>query len=184
MGEPPDITRALESPGAAERVLPLVYEQLRELARARMARERKDHTLSATALVHEAYARLVGGREIAWASRAQFFHAAAEAMRRILVEYARQHGAVKRGGDWTRCTRSVQELVAQDPGRFVSLEEAFRRLEGVDPRAAEVVRLRFYAGLSVEETASALGVSARSVNRDWEYARAWLLEAVEQDGSG
>ena len=174
----------LKDPAAAGQLLPLVYDQLRELARARMASERKDHTLQATALVHEVYVRLVGDQEVEWASRGQFFHAAAEAMRRILIEHARKHGAAKRGGDWVRSARSVEELVAADPSGIVSLEEAFTRFEGVDPRAAQVVRLRFYAGLSVEETAAALGVSARSVNRDWEYARAWLLEAVRQEGKG
>ena len=182
MGEAPDITRLLGSPGGAAKVLPMVYDQLRRLAQARMAGERKDHTLSATALVHEVYVRLVGDKEIEWASRGQFFHAAAEAMRRILIEHARKHGAAKRGGDWKRSARSVADLAADDPQGIVSLEDAFVRFEQVDPRAAEVVRLRFYAGLSVEETAAVLGVSPRSVNRDWEYARAWLLEAVEGEG--
>jgi RNA polymerase sigma factor (TIGR02999 family) len=167
---------------AAADLLPLVYTQLHELATARMAGERAGHTLQATALVSEAYLRLVGNQEIEWANRAHFFHAAAEAMRRILIEHARKKGAVKRGGDWSKAALNVADLAAdENSGQVVALDEAFARLDMEDPRAAEVVRLRFYAGLSVDETAAATGLSRRTVLREWEYARAWLLEELRKD---
>ena len=168
-------------PQAAEALLPLVYDQLRELARHRMAEERAGHTLQATALVHEAYLRLVGDRPAGWAGRAHFFHAAAEAMRRILIEHARARGRVKRGGgaERLRVPLSVIDLAAEnDPGEILDLDEAVCRLESESPDVAAVVRLRFYAGLTIEETAEALGISPQSVKRDWAYARAWLFHQL------
>lgn len=177
-----DITGMLGE-GGADQLLPLVYAQLHELAQARMAGERKGHTLQATALVSEAYLRLVGDQKVEWANRAHFFHAAAEAMRRILIEHARKKGAVKRGGDWAKAALNVASLAAEeDFSGVVALDEAFVRLEAEDPRAAEVVRLRFYAGLTVDEVAAAMGVSRRTVLREWEYARAWMLEELRKDG--
>jgi len=169
-------------PQSADALLPLVYEQLRELARHRMAEERVGHTLQATALVHEAFMRLVGdARSVGWAGRAHFFHAAAEAMRRILIEHARGKGRIKRGGgvERRRVPLSVIELAEQhEPGDILDLDEAICRLEQMDPDVAAVVRLRFYAGLSIEETAAAMGISAQSVKRDWSYARAWLFHQL------
>jgi RNA polymerase sigma factor (TIGR02999 family) len=140
-----------------------------------MALERKDHTLSATALVHEAYLRLVGQGDVPWASRAQFFHAASEAMRRILIEHARGKAQVKRGDGRRRVPLDVLDLAsASDFTQVLAINDAVERLEQMSPDVAEVVRLRFYAGLSEAETAQALGMSERTVRREWTYARAWL----------
>jgi RNA polymerase sigma-70 factor, ECF subfamily len=185
-----DLTRMLRdiSAGrqqAADHLLPLVYEQLRAIARQRMAGERADHTLQATALVHEAYMKLMGAApeasEIAWRDRAHFYFAAAEAMRRILVDHARKHGARKRGGDRLRDPVNVCDLAADDdPGQIMALDDALVRLEDADARAADVARLRFFAGLSVEQTAQALGISERTVKREWTYARATLFRLLEE----
>jgi RNA polymerase sigma factor (TIGR02999 family) len=190
--EPGDISQQLSAIAkgdakAAEQLLPLVYAELRALARSRMRHERRDHTLQATELVHEAYVRLVHDAEVGWEGRGHFFGAAAEAMRRILIEHARARGRVKRGGDdqgrpprkLSLTLGGVADLAAQgDPEEVFALDEAIQRLEAHDARLAQVVRLRFYAGLSVEETASALGVAPRTVKRDWTFARAWLFEAL------
>ncbi len=170
-------------PQAAQDLLPLVYDQLRRLARQRMAQERVGHTLQATALVHEAFARLSGpggAGGARFANVAHFYHAAAEAMRRILIEHARSRGAEKRGGAVRRVsfTTVLDLAAAPDPAEILAFDEAILRLEQETPDAAEVVRLRFYAGLSVEETAAALGVSPRTVNREWQYARAWLYRVL------
>src|SRR4051812_33640304 len=180
------VTRLLKDvgegkPHAAEALLPLVYEQLRELARHRMTEERAGHTLQATALVHEAFLRLVGDRPAGWAGRAHIFHAAAEAMRRILIERARARGRVKRGGgaERQRVPLGVVDLATEsDPGEILDLDEAICRLDQQSPDVAAVVRLRFYAGLTIEETAEALGTSPQSVKRDWAYARAWLFHQL------
>lgn len=170
---------------SSDTLLPLVYEQLRRTAQQRMAQERPGHTLTATALVHEAYARLIGDEGVRWDGRGHFFAAAAEAMRRILIEHARSRGRVKRGGDRERVPLSVVDLAEEsDPERIMALDGAIRRLGEQDGRLAEIVRLRFYAGLSVEETASALGVSDRTVKRDWAFARAWLHKELGLDEPG
>lgn len=157
----------------------LLYDELRQLAQRRMAQERRGNSLQATALVHEAWLRIAADRPEGWASRAQFFTAAAEAMRRILVEKARARGSQRRGGDRQRITLSVVDLAEPDHlDEVLAVDEVFRRLEVADPRAAEVVRLRFFAGLAEEEVAAALGLSVRSVRREWAYARAWLFEAM------
>jgi RNA polymerase sigma factor (TIGR02999 family) len=167
---------------AADELLPVVYEQLRHIAQQHMAQERADHTLQATALVHEAYLRLVGPGRIPWKNKAHFYAAAAEAMRRILIEHARKRGRIKRGGDHRRAPVSLADLAAEhDFKEIVAVDDAIRRLEEEDANAAKVVRLRFFAGLSVSETAKALDVSLRTVARDWAYARAWLHDAL---GSG
>ncbi len=165
---------------AAAKLLPLVYEQLRAIARQRMAQERAGHTLQATALVHEAYLRLVGGQQVPWMNRAHFYLAAAEAMRRILIEHARKRDRVKRGGDRRRVPVSVADLAAeQDSEEILAVDEAVRRLEETDAQAAKVVQLRFFAGLSVDETARALDLSPRTIAREWAYARAWLHNALQ-----
>lgn len=176
------------TPRSAEGLLNLVYSELRALARARMRRERADHSLQATALVHEAYLRLQAGGQTSWEGRGHFFAAAAEAMRRILIEHARARGRLKRGGDaagrppekLTWSVAGIADLAAadSDPDAVLALEEAIAALEAHDSRLARVVRLRFYAGLSVEETAEALNTSARTVKRDWSFARAWLFERM------
>jgi RNA polymerase sigma factor (TIGR02999 family) len=166
-------------PGASDELLSLVYEHLHSIAQARMAQERPGHTLQATALVHEVYLRVLGEHKLPWNGRAHFFHVAAEAMRRLLIEHARSRGRVKRGGDRQRVPLSVLELAdVQDEEQILALDGAMRRLEDVDPEAAEVVRLRFFAGLSVEQASEALNISARTIKRDWAFARAWLHQAL------
>lgn len=165
-------------------LLPLVYDELRELARRRMASERSEHTLQATALVHEAYLRLAGDQDMDWKSRRHFFGAAAEAMRRVLVDHARKVKSEKRGGDRARMTLTVAEMAEDgDPDRVLALDDALTKLGQEDARAAEVARLRFWAGLGVEDTAKALEVSERTVMREWAYARARLAELLG-DGPG
>jgi len=171
-------------PGAAARLFPMVYAELRSLARQRMAGERSGHTLQATALVHEVYLKLIGPERAApWAGRRQFFFAAAEAMRQILVDHARARAGLKRGGGRRRVPLGVLDLAADDRvPEILALDEAISRLENESPDVAAVVRLRFYAGLSVDETAEALGVSPRTVKREWTYARARLFRELGYDG--
>ncbi len=168
---------------ASNQLLPLVYDQLRAIAQQRMNEERAGHTLQATALVHEAYIRLVGDDEnVAWADRSHFYAAAVEAMRRILIDHARRRGAVKRGGDWCRAAVNVASLALDENlDSFLALDDAIVRLEEQDRKAAQVVRLRFYAGLSIEDTARILEVSPRTVKREWTYARSWLLHRLENE---
>lgn len=172
-----------ESRSDAERVaelLPLVYDQLRAVAQRALAIERPDHTLEATALVHEAYLRLVGDRAVPWSSKAHFYVAAAEAMRRILIDHARARHRVKRGGDRARMSlSSVADLAQKDSAEILGFDELFQRLETEVPEAAAVVRLRFYAGLTIDQTAEALGVSSNTVDRRWAFARAWLFRALQ-----
>lgn len=160
---------------AASELLPLVYRELHSAARRRMASERSEHTLQATALVHEAYLRLVGAQQTTWKGKGQFCLAAAEAMRRILIEHARKRGRVKRGGDYQRVSLDIEVLAREaQPEEIEALDDAICRLEKKDPRMGEIVRLRFFVGLSVDETAAALGLSDRTVRREWALARAWL----------
>jgi RNA polymerase sigma factor (TIGR02999 family) len=165
---------------AADRLLPLVYDQLRKAAQLDLAGERPDHTLSATALVHEAYVKLIGPREVAWAGRRHFYAAAAEAMRRILIDHARSRA--RRGGGKRRLDElgDVAALASADSEQIVAVDAAVSRLETEDPEAAAVVRLRFYAGLSVEEAAVALGISERTAARLWMYARAVMYRALTE----
>ncbi len=157
-----------------------IYQQLRAIAGAQLQGERQGHTLSATALVHEAFLRLGD----AAADRSRFLHAAGEAMRRVLIDHARKRGAAKRGAGWMRSIESVEQLAADgSESEVLALDRAFVRLEAEDARAAAVVRLRFYAGLSADQTAEVLGVSRRSVFRAWDYARVFLLSAL-QDQEG
>jgi RNA polymerase sigma factor (TIGR02999 family) len=174
-----DVTQLLLDPqlGDAERanrLLPMVYTQLRAIAQQRMAGERAGHTLQATALVHEAYLRLVGDTEVHWQGRGHFFAAAADAMRKILIDHARRRGTAKRGGG-LRAISSVVDLASDENiSDALIVDDLISRLETEDPTAARVVRLRFFAGLSLSDTAKTLGVSEPTVSRKWTYARAWL----------
>jgi RNA polymerase sigma factor (TIGR02999 family) len=160
---------------AASDLLPLVYAELRTLAGARMARTPPGNTLQPTALVHEAYLRLVGLEDPGWKGRQHFFGAAARAMRDILVEQARRKARLKHGGGQRRVAVDPAELAIEPPAEDVlAVDEALRRLEREDPRCAEIVLLRYFAGLTEAETAAALGLSERTVRRDWRYARSWL----------
>jgi RNA polymerase sigma factor (TIGR02999 family) len=184
-----DVTHILSQiedgdPSAAELLLPLVYDELRKLAAARLSREKPGQTLQATALVHDAYIRLVDV-ELAqhWNSRGHFFAAAAEAMRRILVEAARSKGSAKRGGGLSRQALAESAVIAPEVSEDVlALDEALTILTAVDARAAELVKLRFFAGLTNKQAAEALGVSARTADDLWAYARAWLFERMSKDG--
>ena len=160
---------------AADRLLPLVYTELRRIAGSRFNRERAGHTLQATALVHEAYLRLVDQRATDWRNRAHFFGVAAQLMRHILLDYAKAHHAAKRGGGVRLVTLDDALVVTGDhTEELLTLEEALSRLEKLDSQQAKIVELRFFAGLNVEETAEALGISPATVKREWAMARAWL----------
>jgi RNA polymerase sigma factor (TIGR02999 family) len=161
---------------AAEQLLSLVYDELRELAAAKMARERSGHTLDATALVHEAWIRLAGqSGPQEWQNRRHFFAAAAEAMRRILIENARRRKRVRRGGAWQRIELSEDPLSTRmDPDELLAIDELLARLGQEDPAAAEIVKLRYFAGFTVDEAADCLGISRATAYRHWTYARAWL----------
>ena len=165
---------------AAEDLLPLVYDELRKLAAAKMAQEKPGQTLQATGLVHEAYMKLVdGARAQHWDSRGHFFVAAAEAMRRILVDRARSKAAAKRGGDRDRVPiEAVAPEIVLPLDDFLDFNDALSRLEVADPAAAQLVKLRIFAGLSVEEAANAMGVAARTAYRDWSFAQAWLFREL------
>lgn len=180
-----DVTRLINAaaagdPRAAAALLPLVYDELRNLAAARLAAEKPGQTLQATALVHEAYLRLVGpGGEAGWNGRGHFFGAAAEAMRRILVEAARRKGRTKRGGGQRRV--DLDDLAATPPDDdLVALSEALDLLTTAHPQAAEVVKLRYFAGFTGREAADLLGVSPRKADQLWAYARAWLLDRLAE----
>lgn len=172
------------SPEGADDLLPMVYEQLRAIAQRRMNNQRDNHTLQATALVHEAYVRLVGRQDIQWQDRVHFFFAAARAMQDILIEHARSKARLKRGGDGHRPGKHVPLNVADlaaDVGsdEILALTDAVRRLELEQPKVAEIVRLRFYAGLTSEQTAAVLNISDRQVRRVWSYGRAWLYRQLQ-----
>lgn len=179
-----DVTCLLEraqagDPQAAEELLPLVYDELRKLAACKMANEAAGQTLQPTALVHEAWLRLAGEDKERWAGRAQFFSAAAEAMRRILIERARGKARLKRGGKWQRVAFETLDLAATtDDDTVLAVHEALNRLATVEPTGAELIKLRFFAGLSNIEAAQALGLAERTAKRVWAYARAWLHEEL------
>jgi RNA polymerase sigma factor (TIGR02999 family) len=170
---------------AAEQLLPLVYNELRHLAAQRLAQEKPGQTLQATALVHEAYLRLIGGDDSQqWHSRGHFFAAAAEAMRRILVENARHKRSLKAGGGWHRVEFADAEPSAKNPNPdLLDLNEALAKLELNDPRKANLVKLRYFAGLTNEQAAAALGISPSTADNDWAYAKSWLrLEMQRSEG--
>jgi RNA polymerase sigma factor (TIGR02999 family) len=164
---------------AGNRLIPLVYQELRRIAAIHLRRESPQHSLQPTALVHEAYLRLVNLKEIDWQSRSHFFAISATVMRRILVDHARARGAAKRGEGWSLV--DVDEAVVPSPARpaeVLALDEALNRLAVLDPRQSKIVELRFFAGMSEEETGEVLGISARTVKRDWRVAKAWLYEEL------
>jgi len=186
-----DVTRILQAiqrgePQAADQLLPLVYDELRKLAAAKLAREKPGQTLQATALVHEAFLRLVatpqdqpGGAPPQWESRGHFFAAAGEAMRRILVENARRKKRLKHGGQWTRQELADVPIVLPDVHEdLLALDAALDRLQRVDAQAVELIHLRYFAGLPLPEAAELLGISPRTADRVWAYARAWLQREI------
>jgi RNA polymerase sigma factor (TIGR02999 family) len=184
-----EVTRILSAieagdPHAAEQLLPLVYDELRQLAAQRLAREKPGQTLQATALVHEAYLRLVGtGQPQDWDGRGHFFAAAAEAMRRILVEKARRKQRLRHGGDLQKHPLEGNEPAIASPVDAVdllALDEALGRLEAASPRRARLVKLRYFAGLTLPEVAQALGIAQSTAESDWTYAKAWLKRAMEK----
>jgi RNA polymerase sigma factor (TIGR02999 family) len=188
LGRMSDVTQVLEAvrrgeAGAAARLLPLVYDELRKLAAARLAHEPPGHTLDATALVHEAYLRLAGGQQ--FDHRGHFFAAAAEAMRRILVDNARRKRAEKHGGGLHRHDAADLPLAAPEPAEdLVALDEALDRLAELDPAKADLVKLRYFAGLTIEQAANALGVSPATAKRSWAYSRAWLYQHMTGEAPG
>jgi RNA polymerase sigma factor (TIGR02999 family) len=180
-----EITRILSAieqgePTAAEQLLPLVYDELRKLAAQRLAQEQPGQTLQATALVHEAYLRLVGAEQAQyWNGRGHFFAAAAEAMRRILVNRARDKGRLKRGGGRRRVDlENVCDAASASDDDLLDLDDALGRLAKVQSECAELVKLRFFAGLTLDEAAAALGLARRTADRQWAFARAWLFDAL------
>lgn len=170
---------------AFDQLVPLVYDELRRLARGHMARERPDHTLQASGLVHEAYVRLIELKQMRWQNRAHFFAMAARVMRRILVDNARARRNEKRGGGVPKVTLEEALVVASGPGAdLVALDEALTALEALHPRKSQVVELRYFAGLSLEETAEALRVSIDTVKRDWRFAKLWLFSELSGNTPG
>ncbi len=183
-----DVTRVLSAiergdPKAAEQLLPLVYDELRRLATAKMAHEKPGQTLPPTALVHEAYLRLVDTEKVQhWNSRGHFFAAAAEAMRRILIERARSKARERRGGGWKLVDFEELDIATSvSPDQLVALDDALARLADLDPIAGELVKLRYFAGLGLDQAAAALGVSTATAYRHWAYARAWLYSELLKD---
>jgi RNA polymerase sigma factor (TIGR02999 family) len=184
-----DVTRVLDraqagDPKAAAELLPLVYDELRRLAVRRMANEHAGHTLQPTALVHEAWLRLVGGGQQYWNSRAHFFCAAAEAMRRILIESSRRKQSQQRGGDWQRCELDESAFVLERPtAELLDIDAALEKLGREDSSAADLVKLRYFVGLTLPQAAEALDISPRTADRLWAYARSWLRQELEPGGS-
>jgi RNA polymerase sigma-70 factor (ECF subfamily) len=188
-GEPGEITGLLGklSSGQAEvsaRLIALVYSQLRSIAGRCMLRERPDHTLQPTVLVHEAYLRLAAETGIRWQSRAHFFGFAAQIMRRVLLDYAREHRAIKRGGAAARISLDEVFLITEDQlDRVLILDESLQKLAAVDPQQARIVEFRFFAGMTVEETSEAMGMSTATIKREWSHARAWLHRDMSTRGA-
>ena len=167
---------------AFDELLPIVYDELRRLAGHYLRRERPNHTLQPTALVHEAYLRLVDQRQMQWQNRTHFFGAAAQVMRRILVDHARQHGAAKRGGAEQRVTLDEGVAFARERDvNLLALDDALNRLAEVDPQMSRLVELRFFGGLSIDDTAQVLGVSEATVTRQWRAAKAWLHRELSKE---
>ena len=185
-----DVTRLLQDwsegdEGAAERLMPLVYDELRRLARAYLLRERPDHTLQPTALVNEAYLRLVDQRRVNWQNRHHFFGIAAQMMRRVLVDHAREHAAEKRGGPRRKVSLDEADVpTGERAAELVALDEALQRLAEVFPRKGRVVELRFFGGLSVGETAAVIKASDKTVMREWESAKLWLYRELDRGDAG
>ncbi len=190
MPDPNQVTQILQAAqqgdaGAVEELLPLIYNELRQIAAGKMAHEAAGHTLQPTALVHEVWLRLVGGSQQSWPSRAYFFAAAAEAMRRILVEHARRKQSLKRGGEFEREELTEATLVLNaPPDELLAVNDALEKLAAEDPGAAELVKLRYFVGMTMEESATALNLAPRSAERLWTYARAWLQREIERQQRG
>lgn len=187
MNEPGEITEILNKitsgdETSPERLLELVYDDLRRLAGAYMRNEPSDHTLQATALVHEAYVRLVDWKNVSWQSRAQFFAIAAQVMRKTLIDHARKRRALKRGGHKLVLDEAVS-LPNSRPIELIALDDALQTLEKLDPRQAKIVELRFFGGLSIEETAYVLKISETTVRREWSFAKAWFQVELSNDQS-
>lgn len=186
MSSPGNVTELLQAwsdgdQSAVDKLIPLIYDELRRLAEHYLRRERPNHTLQPTALVHEAYLRLVNQRQVQWHNRAYFFGAAAQVIRRILVDHAREHQAAKRGGGEHKVT--LDEDVALSEQRdldLLALDDALRRLAEIDPQKSRIVELRFFSGLSIEETAEVLGVSTATVTRQWRTVKAWLHREISK----
>jgi len=189
MAEETDISRLLEAHAAGDRaaleaLVPLVYEHLRQMANARLRRERNDHTFGATELVHEAYIRLADVKRLNWRNRAHFFAVASTAMRNVLVDYAKRRNAQKRGGEYVRVDLDAEALPADaNEDDLLALDEALNSLATIDPRQARIVECRFFGGMSLRETAEALEVSEATVSRDWMVARAWLGHRLAAESS-
>ena len=185
MQSPNDITQILDriesgDPTASSELFPLVYDELRRLAKRQLAGEKRGQTLQATALVHEAFVRMVGAsKQNAFSCRSHFFSAAAQAMRRILVDAARRKLAIKRGGELEREAIDVDQVHCERPDEILAVHEALDALASIDPQSAEVVRLHYFGGFSLDEIADVLGVSRTTINRWWRYARAWLRTEIE-----
>lgn len=181
-----DVTRILDAmqqddPQAANQLLPLVYDELRRLAAAKMARESAGHTLQPTALVHEAWLRMAGNDSQRWNGRAHFFGAAAEAMRRILIENARRKQTARRGGGHERLdVGEIEILAGANDDELLAVSEALEKLAALDKQKAELVKLRYFVGLTTQEAAQVLGISVPTADRWWNYSRAWLFEEMER----
>lgn len=172
------------NPQALEQLLPLIYNELRHLAHHFLYRERSGHTLQTTALVHEAYLKLVDQRDPRWQNRAHFFAIAAQAMRRILIDSARKHTAEKRGGQQEKVSLDEALAISQEPNtQLLALDVALNQLAEIDPEQSRVVELRYFGGLTIEETAEVMNSSPATVKREWAMARAWLHQALTEDGS-
>ena len=181
-----DITQLLAewsdgNPSALDQLYPLVYDELHRLARRYMSRERKGHTLQTTALINEAYVRLVDQKNVHWANRSHFFAISAQIMRRILIDHARRHAYAKRGGGAQQVSLEDVAAITPDPGsELVRLDEALKSLAEMDPRRSQVVELRYFGGLNNEEIAGVLNISENTVTRDWNMARAWLYQQLTE----
>jgi len=190
MPAPGDVTQMLVAlsngrPEALDELMPLVYDELRQLADRYLRRERPDHTLQATALVHEAYLRLIDQKEARWQDRAHFIGIAAYLMRQILVGYAVHHGAAKRGGsDYKLALEEALDIAQEQAVDILALDDALKGLSELDPQRGRLVELRFFGGLTVEETAEVLGLSPRTVKREWRSAKAWLYRELSMKGKG
>jgi RNA polymerase sigma factor (TIGR02999 family) len=188
--EPGEVTRLLldwskGDPAALERLMPVIYDELRRLARSFLRKERRGHLLQTTALVHEAYLRLVDQRQVQWQNRAHFFAISAQLMRRILVDHARRRAAAKRGGDPDPVTLAeVPDLPLQRGIDVLALDQALSKLAALDPRQSRIVELKCFGGLSSDETAEALELSPRTVRREWTIAKAWLYRQIYGDAAG
>jgi RNA polymerase sigma-70 factor, ECF subfamily len=186
MSSPGDVTLLLKAmnrgdKAAADQLLPLVYSELHRLAKSYMSRERRDHTLQPTALINQAYLRIAQQENVEWQNHAHFIGFAANVMRRVLVDHAREHNAAMRGGGRVRVDLDEGIAVSKErSSEILLLEEALTRLETLNPRQAKVVEMRYFGGLSVEEVASVLGIAPRSVKRDWALARMWLFEEIQK----